>query len=92
MWPSARASGLVSAVPVGGLVAVLLAHLRFCVSACDEQFAQTGTDLVELSFTELIVPQLDAFKALTGWRLANPNSHGRCLNSSHLSVSTTVFC
>jgi hypothetical protein len=76
------------------LVAAILssAPLRLRITAHDEQFSDTRTDLVGLPCAEGIVAQVNAFNG-PGWRdLANPNLHWLYETKVTCSVTKVTTC
>jgi hypothetical protein len=59
-----KMDGLVPAAFVGGLVAILSAHVRFRVPPRDEHVSHAQRDLVDVSLAEVVGAQVVSFQKL----------------------------
>lgn len=83
--------GLVPAAFVGGLVAILSAHLRLRVLPSDEHVSHAQRDLVDLSLAEMVGAQVVSFQKLGRRQSSNANPQGRCIKEGHGLLLSRTF-
>ena len=88
---SASTMTLVPAAFIGGLVAILFAHVRFRVPPRDEHLSDAQRDLVDVSLAEMVGAQVAPLQKLGRRQFPNANFQQRCIKFMSRPVTVGTF-